>query len=90
MVSKQEKNIILGNVQLLNYCDNNNIDMQKLSDCDIERIGTRFIFVLRKNNNNLEPTLANDIDTQPDIVLTMEVENKNFVFSETEFTNRCK
>ena len=86
MLSNPTKNILLGNIQLIDYCKNQRIDMRKLRNCNIEKMGNVYFFVLSKRCAT--PSLDNDIDTQPDVVLTMDVSNTDFQFNNTEWTER--
>ena len=86
MVSTPTKNIILGNVQLIKYCEDQHIDLKKLSNCNIEKMGNTYFFVLPKKN--VRPVLENDIESQPDVVLTMDVSKTDFHFASTEWTEK--
>lgn len=86
MLNENTKIVIMGNVQLLDYCKENEINIQKLSKCNIERMGSKYFFVLGKDIS--DPSLENDIDSQPDVVLMMDVSNETFKFSLTENTKR--
>ncbi len=86
MLNAMTKKIVLGNIQLLNYCMQKKIDISKLNDCNIERMDSKYIFVLPKKNVKL--SLDNDIDSQPSVVLTMDVSADNFNFEETEWTDK--
>ncbi len=86
MLSNPTKNILLGNIQLIDYCKNQRIDMRKLRNCNIEKMGNVYFFVLSKQC--AKSSLDNDIDSQPDVVLTMDVSDTDFQFSNTEWTER--
>lgn len=88
MVSATTKRIIMGNVQLLDYCKEKRISISKLTKCNIEKIGERYFFVMHKTGSL--PTMEHDIDSQPDVVLTMDASSDNFLFSNTEWTARVK
>lgn len=85
MLSKETKKVVLGNVQLLEFCKHQNIDIEKLKYCNIERMGDEFFFVMPRNNG-IAPTLENDIATQPDVVLIMHTSSEDFDFETTEWT----
>ena len=87
MLSDETKKVVLGNVQLLRYCEQKNISINKLRKCNIERMDDKFFFVMTKNNG-IEPTLENDIATQPDVVLIMHTISKVFDFETTEWTSK--
>lgn len=86
MLGRSSKNVIMGNVQLINYCKNNSIKMSKLNNCNIEKMGNTYFFVLTKGFKN--PTMENDIASQPDVVLTMDATEDIFKFSNTKWTSR--
>ncbi len=72
------KNLILGNVQLIEYCHNNDVDISMLKNCNIERMGDLFLFVLPQKD--LEPIMDNDIATQPKIILAMDASLEKIQF----------
>lgn len=84
MLSTKTKNVVLGNIQLLNYCKCQNIDIAKLQSCNIEKMGDKYYFVMPRKG--VTPTLDNDIASQPIVVLTMDVSSENFDFENTEWT----
>ena len=86
MLSKACKVKIMGNKHLIEYCRNNGINTDKLKACNIEKMGDTFFFVLSKGISY--PTMDNDIDSQPDVVLTMEAKGDNFEFAKTDRTAR--
>ena len=87
MLSDETKKVVLGNIQLLEFCKHQNIDIEKMKKCNIERMGDEFFFVMSKNNG-IEPSLENDIATQPDIVLIMHTSSEDFDFETTEWTSK--
>lgn len=89
MVSNPTKNIIIGNIQLIDYCSTQHIDIKKLQDCNIEKMGNTYFFVLSKENAE-KCSMDNDIDCQPDVVLTMDVSDSVFQFNDTDKTCRIK
>lgn len=88
MLGKTSKKIVMGNVQLINYCKRNKINLIKLMDCNIEKMGNTYFFVLSKNRKNTPLSMDNEIDSQPDVVLTMDVTNDDFEFENTQWTSR--
>lgn len=91
MLAKSTKQLIMRNVDLLNYCMQHGINIDKLNKCNIEKMGDEFIFVLDKENVPVSKEifpLDIDIATQPDIVLIVTVENNVFNVETTEFTKR--
>lgn len=78
MLSIAAKHLVLGNTQLIDYCNRNKIDLTKLSQCNIERMGNKYFFVMPKKN--IIPTLDNDIASQPIVVLTMDTTRDVFDF----------
>lgn len=84
MLSSAAKNLVLGNIQLIEYCDRNKIDLTKLNQCNIERMGNKYFFVMPKEN--VIPSLDNDIASQPTVVLTMDTTQDVFTFENIEGT----
>lgn len=86
------KAIVMKNIDLLKYCNKIGIDQEKFRKCNIERMGTNFVFVLSKEGaEKYKGTfLEHDIDTQPDIVLIMKVseDGGKIEFEETSQTTR--
>ncbi|MEZ3446361.1 MAG: hypothetical protein K1W30_14740 [Lachnospiraceae bacterium] len=92
-LSESSRKLAFGNIDLLKYCNSVCIDTNKLEECNIEKMGDLYIFVMSKNTNGIDTKtclLEHDIATQPDIVLTMEYnkEKKTFEFETTEYTKR--
>jgi hypothetical protein len=92
MLSEKSKAVVLGNINLLQYCKETGIDINKLKICRIEKMGDYYVFGLEKEkrpkSSQLIP-LDTDLETQPDIVLTMEPdENGNMHFQTTNKTMR--
>lgn len=83
------KRIVIGNVDLIKYCNSIGVDLSKLRKCHIERMGNHLVFglpkigVLKSQN---ELPLDIDIDSQPDIVLVMTVEGDDLRFETTKNT----
>ena len=91
MLSKELTILINRNVELLKYCNEQNIDLEKLSQCYIEKMGNEFLFCLSKENVPVSTQILPldiDIATQPDVVLIIRVEGKSLFFETTEKTNR--
>ncbi len=92
-LSESSRKLAFGNIDLLKYCNSVCIDTNKLEECNIEKMGDLYIFVMSKNTNGIDTKtclLEHDIATQPDIVLTMKYnkEKKTFEFETTEYTKR--
>ena len=85
MLNPATKKVVLGNIQLLKYCEDQNIDISKLQSCRIERMDNIFYFCMAKKN--VVPSMENDIASQPDIVLTMDVSQDEFEFEITKQTS---
>jgi hypothetical protein len=81
---------INGNVNLLRYCQDAGISMDKLKECNIEKMGDNYVYVLSKENaprsNALIP-LDKDLETQPDVVLIMHINTET---SQVEFETTSK
>ena len=92
-LSNTTKELVVGNETLIKYCKSSGIDHKKLKNCSIEKMGDNYIFTLKKENmpkSNLTLPLDIDLDTQPDIVLIMNVnrENGKITFESTNDTIR--
>lgn len=91
-LNKPSKEIVMGNVILLNHCNKIGVDLKRLKKCNIERMGNMFVFVLSKENvpkSMAAVPLDIDIASQPDIVLIMKIEEDGKItFEETEKTIR--
>jgi hypothetical protein len=86
------KTLVCGNIELLKKCSEAGISIDKLKKCNIEKMGKQYVFVLSKDNkpkSKCSLPLDIDIDTQPDIVLIMEVTDENKIqFETTDKTRR--
>lgn len=92
-LSESNKKLVLGNIEILKFCHDSCIDVNKLSKCNIERMGDFYVFGLDKENipESKQPWLPLDIDieSQPDIVLTVDLEDiDNMKFETTDKTKR--
>lgn len=85
-LSDNSKYMVCGNIELLKYCNTSGISVEKLKKCNIEKMGNNYVFVLTKENkpksNSIIP-LDIDLETQPDIVLTMKIQGDNDIIFET-------
>lgn len=91
MLNATTKKLILGNVELLKYCNSACIDVLKLGQCNIERMGHHYVFGLKKENIPISTAglpLDIDIASQPDVVLIMTVTEEDIIFETTEKTIR--
>lgn len=91
-LNSKARAIAMTNSILLEFCRNNNIDMDKLHECQIESMDGDYYFTLTKDNapksKQLIP-LDIDIATQPDVVLILKSEDGIKVEVETtEWTHR--
>lgn len=82
--------MIFGNKDLIKFCNESGISMQKMRKCNIEKMGDIYVFVLSKNHGYGKDTyLEHDLKTQPDVVLLMMYDGNNkFNFETTEKTER--
>ena len=90
-LSESTKTIVNGNIELIKYCKSCGIDLNKLYACNIEHMGNHFVYGLSKNNlhkSKNELPLDIDIESQPDIVLIMTVEDGKLSFETTSATKR--
>lgn len=85
MLGATKKSDILSNAQLNSFCTAHGIDISELSKCDIEKMGTKYFFVKRKSIEN--PTLEEDIASQPDIVLVMDTSTVPYQFDIPDWQN---
>lgn len=90
-LNEKERAIAMTNAVLLNYCQNNSVNMDKLHRCQIESLGGDYYFVLDKDNapksKQLIP-LDVDIATQPDVVLKLVYNGHRVEVETTEMTKR--
>ena len=91
-LNNQSKALVCGNIELLKKCNEVGISIDKLKKCNIEKMGNNYVFVLSKDNKPKSKSslpLDIDLDTQPDIVLIMEVTDDNTIrFETTQYTKR--
>ena len=79
-LSNSSKVMVFGNINLLRYCQNSGISIEKLKKCNIEKMGDMYVFVLDKENMPKSKCLIPldiDLETQPDVVLTMNIQSEN-------------
>lgn len=90
-LNKAVKRLVMGNAELRRYCRRIGIDMRKLEKCNIEEIKNYYIFGLSKENvpeSTAGVPLDIDIDSQPDAVLVIIIENDVLIFETTDKTYR--
>ena len=90
-LNESDKLIMFDNTQLLKFCREAGISMDKLRHCNIERMGKTYVFVLSKENKPISKQLLPldiDIATQPDVVLTLEIKDGKYQFETFEKTVR--
>jgi hypothetical protein len=86
-LNKYSKSIVMGNIQLLEYCSENRLNINTLKHCEVEKMENEYYFVYPKSYVSLEE--AGDIGSQPDVVLIMDIsETDEYKFTETECTER--
>lgn len=91
MLSKELTKLIMGNLELLNYCNEHYVDLEKLAQCHIEKMGNEFMFCLPKENVPVSSQILPldiDIATQPDVVMILRVERKSLAFELTAESHR--
>lgn len=49
-LNKNDKYIMMGNIELLNKCKEMAVDINKLKKCNVEQMGNHYVFVLSKDN----------------------------------------
>lgn len=91
-LNENSKKVVLHNKSLIEHCKIVGINIEKLSNCNIEKVDNNYIFVLSKNTRYSTKTMLEyDLETQPDIVLTMNYNgNNDYIFKTTEYTVRIK
>ena len=86
------KTMIFGNIELIRFCNNSFINIEKLKQCEIERMNGIYMFALEKENKPVSKCMIPldvDIATQPDVVLIMEVNDDGTInFKTTDKTKR--
>lgn len=88
-LSEDTKYLVLGNIELLNYCNKCGVDINKLRKCRIDKMGNSFVFGYPKDNppksKQLIP-LDIDIATQPYVVLIVTVDDNRLNIETTKDT----
>lgn len=91
-LNSKNKAIVMGNVELLRYCQKKAINLDKIKTCEIEKMGDKFVFCLNKEDLPVplsEVLLEYDIVSQPYIVLIMWADEQGKIFfKETSDTFR--
>lgn len=92
-LAETTKKLVLGNIELIRFCMNNNLDINKLSNCSIEKMKHDYYLCLPKEGvqglNKAGVLLEKDTETQPDVVLIISLDDvDNIKFETTEFTKR--
>lgn len=88
-LTENTKALVLGNVELIKYVQDNALDMEILKKCHIEKMGNDYVFGLPKANppkSKCILPLDVDLDTQPDIVLILNTESGKVVVEPTSKT----
>ena len=81
-LSKEANLIVFTNHELLKFCSANSIDLSKLKKCSIEKMGKMYVFGYPKENiQQSKGLLDNDIESQPDVVLIMTVDENDQTLS---------
>ena len=91
-LNETSKIMVYSNMHLLRYCKGAGISIDKLKKCNIEQMGNMYVFVLDRKNVPISKSLIPldiDLETQPDIVLTMKIESEdNIQINTTDKTIR--
>ena len=84
------KVIVLGNSDLIDYCNKVGISLKMLKNCNVEKMGNSYVFVLSRDFPKSKQMIPLDLDiaSQPDIVLFMEYSKGGLIFKTTDKTSR--
>ena len=90
-LNENHKRVICGNIEIVKFCSETGIDVKRLTQCNIEKMGGLYMFVLNKNvkseSQNLLP-LDIDMETQPDVVLIVDSSSNPMKIETTDKTQR--
>lgn len=87
-LSDNSKLLLLRNIDLVKYINENGLDMDKLKQCNIERFGTNcYVFGLsKKKPDNGDGLFDIGLASNPDIVLILNVDNGKITIESTDKT----
>lgn len=90
-LNENHKRVICGNVEIVKFCSETGISVKRLTECNIEKMGDLYVFVLNKDkeyeSQNILP-LDIDMETQPDVVLTVDSSSNPLKIETTDKTQR--
>lgn len=90
-LNENHKRVICGNVEIIKFCSETGISVKRLTECNIEKMGDLYVFVLNKDkeyeSQNILP-LDIDMETQPDVVLTVDSSSNPLKIETTDKTQR--
>lgn len=90
-LNENHKRVICGNVEIVKFCSETGISVKRLTECNIEKMGDLYVFVLNKDeeyeSQNILP-LDIDMETQPDVVLTVDSSSNPLKIETTDTTQR--
>ena len=86
-LSEQSKLLLFRNIDLMQYMNNNGLDMNKLKKCNVERFGNNcYVFGLSKNKHREDGLLDVGIASNPDIVLVLNIGDNDITVESTDKT----
>lgn len=87
-LSENTKLLLLRNIDLVKYINENGLDMDKLKKCNIERFGTNcYVFGLsKKKPDSVDGLFDIGIASNPDIVLVLNVDDGKITIESTDKT----
>ena len=68
-LSQSHKRLIMDNIHILEYCNEEGIDIHKLHQCDIDREGDTFTFILNDSPKLSKEFIGYNHNNHPDTVL---------------------
>lgn len=85
--TKSEKNFLLHSDEVLQFCQKEGIDLNKLRLCRIEKMFGEYVFGFpKKISGDTEWYLHEDLSTQPDIVLIIACNSNRITVRSTDKT----
>ena len=89
-IAENTKRLILSSKSLQAACREQNLSLDRLSECTLQRIGNTWFFTLDLLHPTAEP--GSILMTQTDVVLVMyfDAESKSYVFETTDKSYRVQ
>lgn len=88
MVKGLEKKVLLNCIEVIRYCKDVGLDLNKLKSCRVEKMFDEYVFGLLKKgyDDDSDWYLHEDLNTQPDIVLIVSCKDDEIVIKGTDKT----